>query len=163
MKLIFRIQYRTIWGEEVRLIFDEDESQSIALSTRDGIEWQGSCEYQLSPCDAPLTYRYAIYQNNACTRKELGAIAHIIYPGNAQQSCYIIDDCWRDLPEHNYRYSSAFNNKYVPAAPVRLKCRLLHHVSCTLPGIKQSAAVARYHRQLQCAGQLGILPSSPDA
>lgn len=120
MKLIFRIQYRTIWGEEVRLIFDEDESQSIALSTRDGIEWQGSCEYQLSPCDAPLTYRYAIYQNNACTRKELGAIAHIIYPGNAQQSCYIIDDCWRDLPEHNYRYSSAFNNKYVPAAPVRL-------------------------------------------
>ena len=120
MKLIFRIQYRTLWGEEVRIIFDEDESQSIALSTRDGIEWQGSCEYQLSPCDTPLTYRYAIYQNNACTRKELGAIAHIIYPGNAQQSCYIIDDCWRDLPEHNYRYSSAFNNKYVPAAPVRL-------------------------------------------
>lgn len=78
MKLIFRIQYRTLWGEEVRIIFDEDESQSIALSTRDGIEWQGSCEYQLSPCDAPLTYRYAIYQNNACTRKELGAIAHII-------------------------------------------------------------------------------------
>lgn len=120
MKLIFRIQYRTLWGEEVRIIFDEDESQSIALSTRDGIEWQGSCEYQLSPCDTPLTYRYAIYQNKACTRKELGAIAHIIYPGNAQQSCYIIDDCWRDLPEHNYRYSSAFNNKYVPAAPVRL-------------------------------------------
>ena len=106
MKLIFRIQYRTLWGEEVRIIFDEDENQSVALSTRDGVEWQGSCDYQLSPCDAPLTYRYAIYRDNSCTRKELGAIAHIIYPGNAQQSCYIIDDCWRDLPENNYRYSS---------------------------------------------------------
>lgn len=33
MKLIFRIQYRTLWGEEVRIIFDEDENQSVALST----------------------------------------------------------------------------------------------------------------------------------
>lgn len=120
MKLIFRIQYRTLWGEEVRIIFDEDENQSVALSTRDGVEWQGSCDYQLSPCDAPLTYRYAIYRDNSCTRKELGAISHIIYPGNAQQSCYIIDDCWRDLPENNYRYSSAFNGKYTPVSPVRL-------------------------------------------
>ena len=40
MKLIFRIQYRTLWGEEVRIIFDEDENQSVALSTRDGVEWQ---------------------------------------------------------------------------------------------------------------------------
>ena len=47
MKLIFRIQYRTLWGEEVRIIFDEDENQSVALSTRDGVEWQGSCDYQL--------------------------------------------------------------------------------------------------------------------
>ena len=31
MKLIFRIQYRTLWGEEVRIIFDEDENQSVAL------------------------------------------------------------------------------------------------------------------------------------
>ena len=43
MKLIFRIQYRTLWGEEVRIIFDEDENQSVALSTRDGVEWQSCC------------------------------------------------------------------------------------------------------------------------
>lgn len=120
MKLIFRIQYRTVWGENVYVMFNDDNSQIVPLATRDGIEWQGSCDYPLSPGDAPITYRYAIYRDKTCIRKELGAIGHLIYPGNAQQSCYILDDCWRDLPTDNYRYSSAFNTSYTPAPPVRL-------------------------------------------
>ncbi len=111
MKITFRIQYRTVWGEALRVILNEDESQSLELSTKNGVDWNGTFEY---PLHTVLKYRYAVYRNNQCIRKELGAIPHSCYPGNAQQSHYLINDCWRDLPENAHRYSAAFNGIYTP-------------------------------------------------
>ncbi|WP_418831823.1 4-alpha-glucanotransferase [Phocaeicola sp.] len=114
MKLTFRIRYRTVWGENLCVLLNDDETQIISLSTRNGDEWQGSFEYIPVGANQLVTYRYAVYRDNICIRKELGAISHLFYLGNAQQNHYVIDDCWRDLPADSYRYSSAFNSIYTP-------------------------------------------------
>ncbi len=114
MKLTFRIRYRTVWGENLCVLLNDDETQIISLSTRNGDEWQGSFEYIPVGSNQLVTYRYAVYRDNICIRKELGAISHLFYLGNAQQNHYVIDDCWRDLPADSYRYSSAFNSIYTP-------------------------------------------------
>ncbi len=114
MKLTFRIRYRTVWGENLCALLNDDETQIISLSTRNGDEWQGSFEYIPVGSNQLVTYRYAVYRDNICIRKELGAISHLFYLGNAQQNHYVIDDCWRDLPADSYRYSSAFNSIYTP-------------------------------------------------
>lgn len=109
MKLTFRIKYRTIWGESLRVIINEDEKNSLALFTRDGQEWQGTFDYDLPENSKNVTYRYGVYRNETCVRKEFGAIPHSLTMGNAQQHHFIVDDCWRDLPADNHKYSSAFN------------------------------------------------------
>lgn len=117
MKLTFRIQYHTGWGEDVRVIFEEDEAHPLPLSTRDGSEWKGSCDYSPAETGHAILYRYGIFRDDVCIRKELGAIPHAVYQGNAQQHQYLIEDCWRDLPAENYRYSSAFNDIHATVSP----------------------------------------------
>ena len=114
MKLTFHIQYRTIWGESLRVILNEDNASTVELSTRDGVEWRGEC-YYTNPTEGQLiTYRYCVVQDNEIIRKEFGMIPHSFYLGNAQQTHYVIDDYWRDLPGEAFRYSSAFNHVHVP-------------------------------------------------
>lgn len=120
MKLTFRIQYHTVWGEDLRVIFDEGDPLFLQLSTRDGSEWKGSCDYSPAESGRPITYRYGVFRDGMCIRKELGAIAHTVYSGNVQQHQYLIEDCWRDLPTENYRYSSAFNDVHPLTSPNRL-------------------------------------------
>ena len=47
MKLTFRIKYRTVWGESLRVVINDDEKNSLPLFTRDGQEWQGPFNYDL--------------------------------------------------------------------------------------------------------------------
>lgn len=117
MKLTFRIQYRTVWGEFLCVLLNEEV---IELSTKDGIEWQGTAECRLPEEDSLVTYRYAVYRDGICIRREMGAIPHSFSLGNAQQSHVILHDCWRDLPAESYRYSSAFNGIYTPQHPNKL-------------------------------------------
>lgn len=120
MKLTFRINYRTVWGESLCVLMEGNHGQAIPLSTRDGNEWQGTTEYMPEDDKAFVTYRYAVFRDSRCVRKELGALAHSFYPGNEQQNHYIIDDCWRDLPVDAFRYSAAFNGPYNSKQPVNL-------------------------------------------
>lgn len=115
MKLTFRVRYRTVWGENVCVIlYDDGMVRQIPLSTRNGDEWQGIYEYTPNGTCRFITYRYAIYREDVCVRKELGTIPHTLYWGNLQQNHYVMDDCWRDLPVEAHRYSSAFNGIYQP-------------------------------------------------
>ena len=120
MKFTFRIQYHTVWGEDLRVIFQNDETHAFPLSTRDGSNWQGSCDYLPSENERTIPYRYGVFRDDVCIRKELGVIPHTVYLGNAQQHRYITDDCWRDLPAENYRYSSAFDEPHPTEQPNRL-------------------------------------------
>ena len=71
MKLTFHIQYRTLWGESLSVILNDDRLNIIELSTRDGIEWRGEC-YYTNPTEGQLiTYRYCVVRDGKIIRKEL--------------------------------------------------------------------------------------------
>ena len=70
MKLTFRIQYRTVWGEDIRVILNDDTEHPIALSTRDGNNWIGTTNYEAPVACVQVTYRYGVFCNGVCVRKE---------------------------------------------------------------------------------------------
>ena len=115
MNLTFRIEYRTTWGECLYVVLNNEIE--VELSTTDGHLWQGSCEYLPAEEGRVIAYRYAVYRNGKCIRKEFGAIAHTFFPADIHKHHYIFDDSWRDLPAESYRYSSAFNGIYTPQTP----------------------------------------------
>lgn len=120
MKITFRIQYRTVWGESLCVLLSQNHIQhTVEMTTRNGEEWTGKAEFDFHPSE-PICYRYAVSRQGTLVRQEFGAIPHSFYPGNLQQQHYLIEDCWRDLPQDAYRYTSAFNNTYTPEQPSRL-------------------------------------------
>ena len=139
MKLTFRIEYRTAWGEMLGATLCGNDNQPIMLSTGDGIRWEGSAEMTDAPAGIPISYRYGVYRDGQCTRRESGTMPHIFCPGKKRNCHYILDDFWKDLPQESYLYSSAFSGDYQSAnsiktmAPAdcsitfRALCPCLHH------------------------------------
>lgn len=106
MTIIFRIQYHTNWGENLRVLIDE--KTTVELTTVDGYCWQGQTDY-LPDTPVPLvTYRYEVWQDNCRIRREWGILPHILYITDTQERHYLVQDTWRDLPAASYRFSSAF-------------------------------------------------------
>ena len=139
MKLTFRIEYRTAWGEMLGATLCGNDNHPIMLSTGDGIRWEGSAEKTDAPAGIPISYRYGVYRDGQCIRRESGTMPHIFCPGKKRNCHYILDDFWKDLPQESYLYSSAFSGDYQSAnsiktmAPAdcsitfRALCRCLHH------------------------------------
>ena len=139
MKLTFRIEYRTAWGEMLGATLCGNDNQPIMLSTGDGIRWEGSAEMTDAPAGIPISYRYGVYRDGQCIRRESGTMPHIFCPGKKRNCHYILDDFWKDLPLESYLYSSAFSGDYQSAnsiktmAPAdcsitfRALCPCLHH------------------------------------
>ena len=65
MKLLFEIEYRTRWGEQLVLLFGR---RRIALHYNEGGIWRGVVEHY-TDC-TPVVYRYAVERDGACTRTE---------------------------------------------------------------------------------------------
>ena len=139
MKLTFRIEYRTAWGEMLGATLCGNDNQPIMLSTGDGIRWEGSAEMTDAPAGIPISYRYGVYRDGQCIRRESGTMPHIFCPGKKRNCHYILDDFWKALPQESYLYSSAFSGDYQSAnsiktmAPAdcsitfRALCPCLHH------------------------------------
>ena len=139
MKLTFRIEYRTAWGETLGATLCGNDNQPIMLSTGDGIRWEGSAEMTDAPAGIPISYRYGVYRDGQCIRRESGTMPHIFCPGKKRNCHYILDDFWKDLPQESYLYSSAFSGDYQSANSIktitpadcsitfRALCPCLHH------------------------------------
>ncbi len=139
MKLTFRIEYRTAWGESIGVMLEGKENAPIMLGTIDGIFWEGSIEETDAAAGVPITYRYGVFLDGQCSRRESGTMAHIFCPGKKRNCHYILNDAWKDLPEASYLYSSAFSGNYelsqAPKAQIsgngditfRALCPCLHH------------------------------------
>ena len=139
MKLTFRIEYRTAWGETIAVMLEGQENEPIVLSTSDGIIWEGSAEMLDAPAGIPLTYRYGVFQDGQCIRRESGTMAHIFCPSKKRNCHYILNDAWKDLPSASHLYTSAFSGNYTnsktPKAQTsgngdivfRALCPCLHH------------------------------------
>ena len=112
MKLTFRIEYRTAWGESIGIMLQGQENSPIMLGTSDGIVWEGSAEITDAPAGIPLTYRYGVFLDGQCSRRESGTMAHIFCPSKKRNSHYILHDTWKDLPLASHLYSAAFSGNY---------------------------------------------------
>ena len=119
MKLTFRIEYRTAWGEMLGATLCGNDNQPIMLSTGDGIRWEGSAEMTDAPAGIPISYRYGVYRDGQCIRRESGTMPHIFCPGKKRNCHYILDDFWKDLPQESYLYSSAFSGDYQSANSIK--------------------------------------------
>ncbi len=139
MKLTFRIEYRTAWGEELGVTLKGNNSEPIILSTLDGAHWEGSTEMPDAPAGVPVSYRYGVYRDGQCIRRESGAMSHLFCPGKKNNCHYLLNDFWKDLPAESFLYSSAFSGDYQPEGTVRMTasadgsitfralCPCLHH------------------------------------
>lgn len=108
MIITFRIQYHTTWGESLCVCIDE--KAVVELSTADGYCWEGKTDYHPNASATFITYRYRVCRENHCVRKEFGTLPHIFYLSAGDESDYLVQDNWRDLPAASYRFSSAFCN-----------------------------------------------------
>ena len=106
MILSFNIEYRTNWGEEVRIsgLFPE----SIPLHTTDGIYWTAELELKVPQEGMTINYSYQIEQNGIVIRKEWDSFSRSIFLSGSSRKIYRINDCWKNIPEQSYLYSSAF-------------------------------------------------------
>ena len=68
MILSFNIEYRTNWGEEVRIA--GLSATSTPMHTTDGIYWTAELELEVPQEGLTVNYNYQIEQNGAVTRKE---------------------------------------------------------------------------------------------
>ena len=94
MKITFKIEYRTQWGESIGVTLGGNDGRLIMLSTNDGIIWEGSCDLEVPAGGIPLLYRYGVYRDGICTRREQGTMAHTL-PSTKKKSI-LIEDSWRD-------------------------------------------------------------------
>jgi len=113
MILSFHIEYRTNWGEEVRILGSVpelgsfEEEQAVPLQTIDGINWSLSKEIQ-SPPSGVVKYIYYIYKNGEPVRKEWDSFPRKIYTSSLQNIVYRNLDAWKNIPDQQQFYSSAF-------------------------------------------------------
>ncbi len=117
MIVSFNIEYRTNWGEEVKIsgCFSKTGKQSdwntLSLHTTDGIYWSGEIELNASEEKIDeYNYYYYIEQHGVITRKEWHTLPRKLILSGYKQKKYTVNDYWRNLPEELPLYSSAFTD-----------------------------------------------------
>ena len=106
MTVSFNIEYRTSWGEEVRIA--GLLSESIPMHTTDGIYWTADVELEVPKEGMTINYSYQIEQNQIIIRKEWDSFPRRLFLSGNSKKKYQIKDCWKNIPEQLYYYSSAF-------------------------------------------------------
>ena len=135
MTLIFNIEYRTSWGEEVRVLGSIPElgnnqpNKATPLHTVDGIHWTAEVDIQI-PGNGSVEYSYHIYRDGRTIRTEWNSLPRILHVADNPKKVYRIEDCWKNLPEQQYFYTSAFTESLLAhrersAAPKSYKKGLL--------------------------------------
>jgi len=113
MIVSFNIEYRTNFGEEVRVtgsvpeLGKWDQTQSLPLTTTDGIGWAISKEILL-PKEEVIKYNYCIYRNGKPIRKEWNSMPRCLFLSSDKNRVYHCHDSWKNISDQQYFYSSAF-------------------------------------------------------
>ena len=119
MYISFNIEYRTNWGEEVRIVGDIPElgnqqtEKALKLHTIDGIHWTANVSFSPSHNQQVVNYSYLIWQDDKMVRQEWNSFQRRIYLTGDQKKHYTVYDNWKNLPEQSYYYSSALDRKSV--------------------------------------------------
>lgn len=113
MIIVFNIEYRTNWGEEVKVVGSLPElgngesEKALPMHTIDGIHWTVELTTDLHTSEV-LHYYYIICKNGSVIRKEWNSLNRSIYLSGDSKKIYHLNDSWKNIPEQLYLYSSAF-------------------------------------------------------
>ena len=113
MKLIFNLDYQTIFGEEIVLHIDDSKLDFLdathKMTTADGRRW--TCEVNYPGVSGRhIDYYYSVNRGDEEMRHEWQTVPHRLVFSCAKAKRYTIYDHWLDLPEDSYLYSSAFTD-----------------------------------------------------
>lgn len=140
MKLIFNIDYKTVYGEELVINVVElahaGERQTVKyrMSTLDGQRWTYEMAMPTKARGSVVDYYYSVDCEGNERRHEWLTEMHRVELNAVKGLCYEQYDRWNDIPEDAYLYSAAFtecvNGRHVTlpsgqefARTVRLKVR----------------------------------------
>ena len=155
----FYIEYRTTWGEDLRLCGSAPEignglaGQALPMHTTDGIHWEIEVDIDTTSV-AELVYEYMVFRDGEPVRREWNTVPRRLRFDTATHATYHLIDSWRDKPEDVYFYTSAFTEaimshpKHAAPAPAAHRQVVIkacapridrHHVLClsgtgSLPG-----------------------------
>ena len=114
MKITFRINYRTRWGESLCLsgsvakLGGGDLKKAVAMKMTGPESWETTIDLPQNTAD--FEYRYIVKrENNAPWRFEWGA-PHRFTKGPKEAKNYILLDSWQEIPPNKPFYSSAFTD-----------------------------------------------------
>ncbi|WP_315578513.1 4-alpha-glucanotransferase [Hoylesella oralis] len=116
MKIIFNIDYKTVFGEELVLnILGTDRKGTVKasqfrMSTLDGSHWTYQMNKAQSQLPEVMDYFYSVDCSGHEQRHEWSAEAHRLEINVLKGLQYRVYDRWIDIPEDAYLYSSAFTD-----------------------------------------------------
>ena len=137
MKLLFNLEYKTNFGEELVLnILSQDSTTKVSkhkMATVDGTHWTAAVNKTVQT-GTYIDYYYTLQQGEEVLRHEWLVEPHRLEFAAQKAACYTVYDHWIDIPEDAYLYSSAFTECVAPrqrelststeyARTVRLKVR----------------------------------------
>jgi len=136
MTFHFSIEYRTQWGEELRVAV---EGKEYALETIDGARWEGKVSLPAKDLGDVLTYHYVLYRDGQPVWTEWERAPHRVWLGGkaANQTVrkddqtFALSDFWRPIPDDLPLFSTAFAE------------------SVASHGEPQMASLKRFNRTLQ--------------
>ena len=111
MNLIFHIEYRTNFGEELMLNLvskSADGHQDVTvyrMTTYDGCRWK--CEINMPKIDASVDYYYSVVKGEKTLRREWTLETHRLQLKASKGDRMVAYDHWSDIPDNAYLYSSA--------------------------------------------------------
>ena len=112
MKLLFHLEYRTVFGEELTLNITDGDAGTVAahgMSTTDGMHW--TCEITADARPGTyMDYFYAVCREGCMVRKEWPVERHRVEFAGAEVTRYTMYDNWTDTPDDAYMYSAAFTD-----------------------------------------------------
>lgn len=113
MKLQFKLEYVTAWGQDVRVEIKvrrrrgADLIHTHQLNTQDGVNWSG--EMVLHEKDAlSFSYSYFIAAGDEVMRREWCGVPRT-FPYE-QNKTFLLYDYWKEIPILSHLYSSAYSH-----------------------------------------------------
>ena len=128
MKLLFNIEYRTAFGEELVLNLmarnaeGQVQTSAYRMATIDGSNW--TCELNGKyPVGTVIDYYYSVEANGTESRHEWLVEPHRLELVSEKGVRYVVYDHWIDIPDDSYLYSSAFTDCVAQHTPVKSPVR----------------------------------------
>ena len=104
MRLIFEIEYRTQWGEQLGLLLGK---RKIALQYAGEGIWQG--EVECRKLQTPIDYRYTVERDGVTIRTEWHT-HRLRLPALPPRRWLRIRDCWQEIRPDAAFYTTAFTH-----------------------------------------------------